>query len=118
MRHETLIGEVEMSRRLIALVGERAEHPRRDAGVRAHPCSDERRPCRGRRSPSISSAPIASSARASARRVAGTSSCGTENESAAEPVRDVLEDRVDVDVLGGDGVEDRGGDAGPVGEAA
>ena len=74
-------------------------------------------PCRGRRSPSTSSGPIASCARASARRVAGTSSCGTENESAAEAVRDVLEDRVDVDVLGRDRVEDRGGEPGSVGHA-
>ena len=85
-----------MRREVDLLVGERAEHARGDARVRAHAGSDRARPSRDRRSRRSRAAPIVSCARASARASPARRPAGPRSDSSADAVRDVLEDRVDV----------------------
>ena len=99
-----------------ALVGQRPEHARRHTGVRAHAGSDQRDLADAVDLLDLDRAERLLSQRQRAAG-AGTSRAGRENET-RRSVRDVLEDRVDVDVLGGDGVEDRRRGPGPVGDAA
>ena len=65
------------------LARERPEHPRRDARMRAHSGADERHLAEIVVLVDLRSAPSVSCAASIARRVAGTSSFGTENESSA-----------------------------------
>ena len=65
----------------------------------------------------LASRPSDCSASAIARRVAGDVLVRHRERQLGDAVHDVLDDRVDVDVLGGDGVEDRRGGAGAVGDA-
>ena len=116
MRQETLIGEVEMSCRLISSSASVRNIRAATPGCERMPAPMSATLPRSEIS-SISIVPIVSCARASARRVASHVVLRHRERELGGLVADVLEDGVDVHVLGGDRFEDRGGGAGPVGNA-